>query len=367
MKYIFITGPLNGGGAERVLLDILHNFDYMQHEVHVCQIVAGGQLMKEIPEQVKQLHLWPTYTLGYKLANHISNKLGIDYFIRYRMRQVLTEEYDVAISFLEGTPLKFHAIGQPKAKRHYSWVHCDLYNFPYEKGQFRSENEELKAYNAMDAVICVAKDTEKAFNKRFPTIKTTVRTIYNPVDITKVQRMGNACTIENKNFTVLCLGRISPQKKFDRVVRVAALLKTKGLPIHFQIIGQGELKSEIEQMIKDYGVQDRVEIKPFQSNPFPYVKAAEVLLSSSVAEGFSLVICEAMALGTPVIATRTAGPIEILQDKYGLLCEHDDETIAAAVEQMFLNPDLRRNCAETARARVQDFAVENTMKQIYAL
>lgn len=367
MKYLFITGPLNAGGAERVLLDVLRNFDYKQHEVHLCQIVAGGHLIHEVPVQVKQLTLWPGYTLGYKLANHISNKLGIDYFICHRMREVLTEEYDVAVSFLEGTPLKFHAIGMPRAKRHYSWVHCDLYNFPYEKGQFRSENEELKAYNAMDAVICVAKDTEKAFNKRFPTIKTTVRTIYNPVDITKVQRMGNACTIENKDFTVLCLGRISPPKKFDRVVRVAALLKAKGLPIHFQIIGQGELKSEIEQMIKDYHVQDRVEIKPFHSNPFPYVKAADMLLSSSVAEGFSLVICEAMALGTPVIATRTAGPIEILQDKYGLLCEHDDESIAAAVEQMFIDTELRCNYAETARTRVQGFAVENTMKQIYAL
>lgn len=367
MKYLFITGPLNAGGAERVLLDVLRNFDYTQHEVHLCQIVAGGHLIHEVPEQVKLLPLWPSYTLGYKFANHISNKLGIDYFIRHRMRQVLSSEYDVAISFLEGTPLKFHAIGKPKAKRHYSWVHCDLYNFPYEKGQFRNEQEELNAYNSMDEVICVAKDTERAFQKRFPTCKSTVRTIYNPVDITKVQSKGNTCTIENKDFTVLCLGRISPPKKFDRVVRVAALLKAKGLPIHFQIMGQGELKSEIEQMIKDYGVQDRVVIKPFQSNPFPYVKAADVLLSSSVAEGFSLVICEAMALGTPVISTRTAGPVEILQDKYGLLCEHDDESIARAVEQMFHDTDLRHKCAETAIARVQDFAVENTMKQIYAL
>ncbi len=367
MKYLFITGPLNAGGAERVLLDVLRNFDYTQHEVHLCQIVAGGHLIHEVPEQVKRLPLWPAYTLGYKLANHISNKLGIDYFVRQRMRQVLTEKYDVAISFLEGTPLKFHAIGMLMAKRHYSWVHCDLYNFPYEKGQFRNEQEELNAYNTMDAVICVAKDTEKAFQKRFPTCKSTVRTIYNPVDITKVQSMSNTCTIENKDFTVLCLGRISPQKKFDRVVRVASLLKAKGLPIHFQIMGQGELKYEIEQMIKDYGVQDRVEIKPFQSNPFPYVKAADMLLSSSVAEGFSLVICEAMALGTPVISTRTAGPIEILKDKYGLLCEHDDESIAAAVEQMYLNAELRCNYAQSARSRVQDFAVENTMQQIYAL
>lgn len=367
MKYLFITGPLNAGGAERVLLDVLRNFDYTQHEIHLCQIVARGHLIQEVPKQVKQLQLWSDYTLGYKLANHISNKLGIDYFVRQRMSQVLTEEYDVAISFLEGTPLKFHAIGRPKAKRHYSWVHCDLYHFPYERGQFRSEKEELEAYNAMDEVICVAKDTERAFQKRFSSCKASVRTIYNPVDIDKVQRMGKAATIENKEFTVLCLGRFSVQKKYDRVVRVAALLKAKGLPIHFQIMGQGELKSEIEQMIKGYGVQDRVEIKPFQSNPFPYVKAADVLLSSSVAEGFSLVICEAMALGTPVIATRTAGPIEILKDKYGLLCEHDDESIAAAVELMYLNTELRCNYAKSARSRVQDFAVENTMQQIYAL
>lgn len=367
MKYLFITGPLNAGGAERVLLDVLRNFDYTQHEVHLCQIVAGGHLVHEVPEQVKLLPLWPAYTLGYKLANHISNKLGIDHFIRLRMKQVLTEEYDAAISFLEGTPLKFHAIGMPSAMHHYTWVHCDLYSFPYEKGQFRSEKEESAAYNAMDAVICVAKYTAEAFSRRFSSGKAMVRTIYNPVDIAKIQSMANDYFISNPHYTVLCLGRLTAAKGFDRVIRVAALLKAKKLPIHFQIMGQGELKSEIEQMIKDYGVQDRVVIKPFQSNPFPYVKAADVLLSSSEAEGFSLVICEAMALGTPVISTRTAGPVEILQDKYGLLCEHDDESIAAAVELMYLNAELRCNYAQSALSRVQDFAVENTMQQIYAL
>lgn len=48
-RYLFLYGPLNGGGAERVLLDILRNFDYTQNEIHLCQFCGGGTLVDEVP------------------------------------------------------------------------------------------------------------------------------------------------------------------------------------------------------------------------------------------------------------------------------------------------------------------------------
>ncbi len=365
-KYLFIDGPLGGGGAERVLIDILRNFDYSQYSVDLCLLCPGGPLEKEIPEQVNVIHLWPSYTLSFRLANHLSKDLGINCLLKKKLRDKLEDKYDVVISFLEGMPLKLHALSGLHG-RHFSWVHCDLFKFPYEAAQFR-KGEELKMYEQMDAVICVANNTETSFHKRFPGLQTTTRVIYNPIDFEKICQMADEENIINKLFTVVVIGRLTSPKKIDRVVRLAARLKEeKILDVQFQIIGEGELRHELEEQIQALAVADMVSLLGFKQNPFPYIKAADMLLSSSMAEGFGLVICEAMVLGVPVISTDTDGPREILQNEYGLLCQHDDESIYQAFMQMYTNADLRRSFVDKAKKHVENFRVENTVREIYKL
>ena len=67
-KFLFLYGPMNGGGAERVLLDIMCNFDYTKNEVHLCQFCGGGTLVDEVPAKVVKHELWSGYTLGYQFS-----------------------------------------------------------------------------------------------------------------------------------------------------------------------------------------------------------------------------------------------------------------------------------------------------------
>lgn len=374
-KYLFIDGQLNGGGAERVFIDILRNFDFEQNEVTLLQVNAGGTLIDEVPSQVHVVSAWPGYTRGYSFAYRCSQWLGWDYPIRHRLLAALHgEHFDVAISFLEGMPLKMHAMITDVADRNYSWVHCDLDKDRYEIGQFR-KGEEIRAYNKMDGVVCVAADTAKAFQRRFPDCTSVVKVIYNPIDVDKVIRLSGCEVIrlsEDEFFTIAVCGRLTAPKKLDRVIRLARRIKDelRGVEkkLRIQLIGSGELEGELRELTKLSGVEDIVEFLGFQRNPFPYVKAADMLLSTSGYEGFSLVICEAMALGVPVVATKTAGPMEILDnDRYGLLCEHDDESIYQAVKRMYEDAELRRHYSEVGKVRVKEFSVERTMKEIYEL
>lgn len=364
--YLFIYGPLGAGGAERVLIDVLRNFDYTRYAVDLCLMMPGGRLYGEIPQEVKVFSLWKGYTLGYRWSYHVSNKLGIDYFLKRKLR-VVEDKYDVVVSFLEGVPLKLHAL-MNLGGMHVSWVHCDLYQYPYEANQFR-RGEELRAYNKMDKVVCVAQDTEKAFRRRFPTCTSQTDVIYNPIDYKKILRMAGEECVDNNKFTIVTSGRLTPPKKLDRVPRLARALKDSGRKgFVFQIIGEGELRTELERQIAELGVEDCVQLMGFHANPFPLVKAADMMFCCSGYEGFCLVICEAMLLGTPVVSTRTSGPIEILDnDRYGLLCDHTDESMFQAVCRMMDNPDLRRRYSEVGRERVRDFFVEHTMESIYQL
>lgn len=375
-RYLFIDGQLNGGGAERVLIDILRNFDFVHNKVTLLQVNAGGTLVNEIPREVNVVAAWPGYTRGYSVAYRCSHWLSWDYPLRRSLLKAINgQHFDVAISFLEGMPLKMHAMITSVANRNYSWVHCDLDKDRYDVDQFR-KGEEIRAYNKMDGVVCVASDTAKAFQRRFPDCTAEIKVVYNPIDIAKLKKLTSSEELGVRSevlfhphlFTIAVCGRLTAPKKLDRVIRLARRIKDEALPIKIQLIGDGDLREELGVRSEELGVTDIVEFLGFQRNPFPYVKAADMLLSTSGYEGFSLVICEAMALSIPVVATKTAGPMEILDnDKYGLLCDHDDESIYQAVKKMYEDAELRCHYAEVGKERVKDFSVEKTMVAIYVL
>lgn len=367
-RYLFIYGEINGGGAERVLLDILQNFDYSNNSVDLLQINSGGLLIDEVPKEANIISAWNGYPISYKAALRYSLWIGYQALIRHRLMSVIgNKHYDVAISFLEGMPTKCHALITDVADRNYSWVHCDLDKFRYTSDLYRS-NEELEAYNSMDAVVSVSKDTADAFARRFPTCKAKSMVVYNPIDKRKILRMAGGKPTDSQDFTISICGRLTPQKKIDRVLRLAKRLKADKRKVKIQLIGDGELREELQSQAKELDVMDIVEFVGFTRNPYPYIKSSQLLLSTSCAEGFSLVICEAMTLGVPVVATKTAGPMEILDDnKYGLLCEHDDESIYNAVCRMMDNDDLRKQYIELGKLRVEKFSITNTMTEIYKL
>ena len=356
-KLLFIYGPLGGGGAERVLIDLLSNLDQEKYDIDLCLMTREGILLPEVPSHVNIISLWPTYTKYYKLAFRLS-KWGItDYLFKRVLTNKLGSKYDVEISFLEGMPLKLHALMNTTAKK-ITWVHCDLYNFHYTNNQFK-KGEELKAYSKMDNIVCVSNDALIAFNKRFPTCDTPQEVIYNPVDIDKIQRLSTTFMPTTKDkFTIVTVGRLTMPKKMDRILRLATRLKNEDIRCHFQIIGDGELKTDLQELANELQVEDCVGFLGFVKNPYPYIKNADLMVVSSGFEGFGLVVCEAMCLGTPVVSTKTAGPVEIIDhDTYGLLCEHDDEAIYQVVKKMIQDRSLRNYYQEMGNKRASDFDV----------
>ena len=363
-KILFITGQLNAGGAERVLIDILRHFDYTKYQVDLCQIIKGGTLIDEVPTNVNIYHVWDNYTLHYKFSYRASNQLGINYFIRKKLKQKITNKYDVVISFLEGMPLKMHAILNPNAIN-ISWVHCDLFNDPYEARQFR-KNEEFAAYNKMDKVICVSKSAKESFQWEVRVSTRLNYVVYNPIDNQKIILQANEYFVNrSENFSISVLGRLCPQKCIDRAIRLASNLKQNGYNFHLNIIGDGVLRTKLENLSRELSVSDVVTFHGYKKNPYPLIKSSDLLLSCSGFEGFSLSICEAMCLGVPVISTKTAGPTEIIgNNEYGILCGHDDDDIFKAVKYAIENRDALAKYSKKGHDRVKKFSPDNCIEMI---
>ena len=163
--------------------------------------------------------------------------------------------------------------------------------------------------------------------------------IPNGVDVEAVRRRAqDPCAHEwltnlDEAPLVLAVGRLALQKNFANLLRAVAIAR-KSRPMRLLLIGSGPLKAELLKEAEALGIRDAIEIMTPIANPMPYIGRASVLALPSWWEGSSNVLLEALACGTPVVASRTAGNAEDALDfgRYGLLIDPDDpEGMAAAL------------------------------------
>lgn len=365
MKILFIAASLAGGGAEKVLIDLLRHTDYSKYEVDLCLVTNKGVYLNQIPSEVKYFYLYDNnegfkYKIDFVLAKYFS----ITLLQRKRIEKLVVKDYDVIVSFMEGIPVKFHGYILQHGKRNISWIHLDLLKKHYTEKYFRT-GEEQYLYQKMDGIACVSNDARMSFAQLF-SLHVPLVTIYNPIDKDLIVSRSKEFFPDKNKFTICSVGRLMPQKSYDRLIRVASKLKKAGFDVDFWIVGSGYLESKLKLLVAQLGLKEMVHFLGFQSNPYPYIKSADVFLSTSMAEGYPLVICEAICLGKPIVATNITGPKEILGDsEYGLLSEEDDESIFESVRNMLTNDLLRNHYVQKAIERSYSFNIDNAVFGIY--
>ena len=367
---LFIIPHLNGGGAEKVLVDILNNFDYDKYDVDLLVFFEEGVYIKYIPNNVNVKFLINKV----KFINKVPGKLKdlfsvyIKYFgMKFLYKKTIKKKYDIEISFLEGLSTKFIYSSNNKDSKKLAWVHTDLFNNHWTDKYYKSLYEEINVYKRFDDIICVSEDAKEAFRKKFGEFK-NISVIYNPLDIDNIKKLGSEPIKKNKKFTICSVGRLVPQKGFDRLINIAKKLVDENYDINIQILGIGGELKKLERMIEDYSLSNNVQLVGFVENPYKYIKNCDIFVSASRNEGFSLVVAEALILNKPIISTRCAGPIEILQDgEYGIITENSENGIYEAIKLIY-NDDKKRNYfINKTEERKKFFLIEDKMSKIYKL
>lgn len=370
-RILFVYGKLVGGGAEKVLIDILRNIDYNRYEVDLALVERGGVLENDVPKEVNIIELWeknsPHYFLGVKFSLH----LHWNGLMKQRMNSKrLRKAYDAEIAFLEGLPSKLVAMRKSPSPK-ISWIHVDLFSEHRSKNFFYSNREEERAYSGMDKIICVSNNCREGFLRVFPSLVGKTTMIYNPIDTHNILAKAKEPITETdgiftKNRTnVIIVGRLSGEKNPYRVIEAATLAKEKELPIKFHWLGEGELLEGLLKEREMRKLEENIEFHGFKKNPYPYIANADILLLPSDAEGFGLVLCEAMTLGIPVVSTPTAGPKEIIgENEYGLLADFSASDIIEKIQKLVEDENLRKRLIEAGKKRAEDFSVASALKNL---
>ncbi|WP_373509071.1 glycosyltransferase [Thiocapsa sp.] len=189
-----------------------------------------------------------------------------------------------------------------------------------------------------------------------------IQIIYNGIDLDRTRDLARApCDLPRHDLPrVITACRLSDQKDFSTLLRAFRLVLDRE-PSTLVIVGDGELRAHVEQMISDLQLTDHVIMTGFQSNPFPYMKDGALFVLSSYFEGFGNVLVEAMSLGKPVVATDCpSGPGEIiLEGTCGhLVAVGDHEGMAAAILKILQNQEYRRHLSAGAIARSEVFSAK---------
>lgn len=375
-KILFVMQSLYDGGAEKLLVDILNNFNYGKYDIDLLLEHDFGNYAKLVHLEVRKIILFDNInrSLLDRIIGKLMSCLGLYYFyiLFFRKNVIINKlkgnRYDTIISFLEGRSLVYHSFILKQGIRHLSWVHVDLFNFHWTKKYFKSNKHEKKCYELMDDVVFVSNDAKNKFQQLF-NVTTSTKVIYNLIDCKTIVSRSNEFKVEKRKFTVCLVGRLARQKQFDSIIRVARIFVDNGYDIDFWIVGAGCLESDLSKMIHDLHLDDNVHLLGYKPNPYAYIKCADLFVSCSLAEGFSLVVAEALCLGKAIVSTKTVGPVELLgsNSEYGVLADNDDESLYNAIKLFVDDYNKVLSYQNKAAKRSLMFDVEKTMNEIYSV
>lgn len=176
----------------------------------------------------------------------------------------------------------------------------------------------------------------------------------------------------NDQFTIICVARFGKEKGHKYLIEAGGQLKAQGLNFRCLLVGDGELRSEIEEQIRQLSLTDQIFVLGFQ----PYHKVrdllaqADLMVLPSIREGISVALMEGLAAGLPAVATAISGIPELIEDgETGLLVPpRDTQALVEAICKLYYTPDLRQQLGAKGRAKVmKEFNLQTSAAQLYKL
>lgn len=341
-KILFIITGLVGGGAEKALVNLLNVLDKNRCEIDLLIIFADKIGVNQL-QDVKIYTLFPSAkSFLYKFAKQLYIKLHVKFLISCITRRKIQCHYDTIVSFLEGDSLLYHSGLFDLSHVNVSWVHTDFVENHWSQRHF-IKDDEYRTYLGLNKLVFVSDHAKAQFSKVFPMPKNILQYVCaNVINTDEILVKANEPIHMSKNkFTICSVGRLEKVKGYDMVIEAAKMLKKRGIDVDFWILGVGSQEKQLKEQLKQASCEDMVHFLGYQSNPYPYMRAADVYLSSSYAEGLPLVLSEAQCLGKPIIATKTIGAIELLKHpQEGMLIDIAANSIADVIEYMFFNKNV---------------------------
>ena len=349
---LFLPG-LYEGGAERIILNLARSLTARGYPVDLVLARAEGPYLPQVPDSVRVIDLNATRVLS-------SLPALIRYLKHERPTTLLSALFTNVIALcarrISGIP---HRVVISE--------HNTLSSVTENQDDLRWQIYPKLAgwiYPWADSIIAVSKSVADDLARAARIPRDRIQVVYNPV-VTSDMCEKSEAVLEHPWFkegeppVVLAVGRLTDQKGFNILIRAFARLR-KTRAARLIILGEGEDRPALEELIRQLGLEQDVSLPGFVQNPYPYMLHASLLVLSSRWEGLPTVLVEALYLGTPIVATDCpGGSREILKDgQYGQLVPVDDPFLLADAMELAINDRPQRPPQDSWKPFDSNFVVD---------
>lgn len=361
IKVLFLITDLGGGGAERVLVNLVNNMNKNHFDITVQTIFPAGVNKCSISDGVRLIE------------GNIHKIKGVSRLFKLLPKSILytimdKSEYDIAIAFMHGAPTK--VLWKHKGKK-IAWLHCDMNNSSLPLFFYKPQIK--KCFATYDRIVGVSNSVCDSFAKLYG-LREKLLTVYNTNDTLSIIRQSQVedyYQFDWSNYSgikLITLGRLEKQKGYDRLINVCNRLNNNGLSFKLLILGQGSQRDNLNNQIRDYKLNDFIELGGYIPNPYPYIKQADLFVCSSRYEGLSTVMSETLILGTPIITTDVSGAKEVLgNSEYGLIVKNNEDSLYYGLKELLQHPDRITHYKIKAKQRAPFFDTVNTVASVESL
>ena len=383
MKVLFVINTFGCAGAETALIELLKSLDEKEYELSLYVLMGQGEMIDKISENVKLLNdhyckdsvlskqgkqammkmvwhsFWKNGDVFGKFAYIVRTFSAMRRTGKFQPDKILwrvisdgsprfEETYDLAVAYLEGGST-YYVADHVKAKKKAAFIHIDYESSGYTRGMDRN------CFDKMDRIFTVSDEVKKHFLNVYPKYQDKVKVFHNIINQDEIRRKAEEETGFEDHFDgvrLLTVGRLTYQKAYDIAIDAMKLIKDRGYKVRWYILGEGSERPALEKKVKELGLEKEFLMPGAASNPFPYYKQADIYVHATRFEGKSIAIQEAQTLGCAIIASDCNGNREqIVQEKDGLLCQLNPESIAEAVISLVEDRDKRIRLGNAAKEK----------------
>lgn len=355
-RVLFVLNNMNIGGTEKACLNLLDTLSPDEYDVTLLLLEKSGGYMSYIPswvhiDTIEGYHYMKPEIMEPPLRV-VCNYIRLGKFLRalclasthlyFKISQNRTPYYrcvlkncpekagyDIAIAY--AGPFDFLSVYVAyhiSAKEKIQWIHFDVSKFQFNLKTVKH------LYRHFQKICIVSDEARIQFLKVMPEMADRTLTYHNVVSPQKCQELATGSGFDDKwdKIRIVTLGRLSAEKGQDIIPEIALRLKEHGVRFRWYLIGDGNLRSKLEQAIHAKQLEDEIILLGTKVNPYPYLKQADLYVQTSIHEGFCITLAEAKAFDLPIVSTDCAGAHEQLDGRENCcVVERDADTLYQAI------------------------------------
>ncbi len=376
-----MIGTLQSGGVSKSIVNLLNVMDRTTYDVHLLLLDRAGDILSpylpsditvHVNREIENLHrglsgvrallftghLWLAFGSLLRILLSKFSRAWAGRWLAHLMPRFTDLSFDLIVDY-GGQQQLYYMVDKLDGKKKITFFHNDYSKWPYYYAADRLY------YPKVDQILSISQTCVDVLKAYFPDCKDKISVMQNissPVLITK--QANEVVDLPQAPLLLASLGHIMRRKGTDFSIDAAKILQEKGVDFKWMLVGK-VIEEDLVRRIEQEGLESRFVFLGVCSNPYPYIKAADIYVHPSRFEGKSIALDEAKILCKPIVVTNFSTVNDQFEDRVNAsICEMNGEALADAIIELATHKELRQSYVAYLSAHIVDNSSE--VEKLYA-